>query len=111
MKIKTHVGTSKNALFIQTWTALTAMLPLKILALRARCGWTLSNLVALLRWNLFTYRDLWHWLDRSFATTGHSPPGERLRLLDSITFLPLWESVRDRRFYPSESRFAPAASA
>ncbi len=66
LKIKTFVGTSANALKVQVWTALIAMLLLKYLQLRARFAWSLSNLVALLRMNLFTYRDLWAWLDQPF---------------------------------------------
>ncbi|PIV71463.1 MAG: IS4 family transposase, partial [Rhodocyclales bacterium CG17_big_fil_post_rev_8_21_14_2_50_68_7] len=31
-------------------------------------GWSLSNLVALLRMKLFTHRDLMAWLDKPFAT-------------------------------------------
>jgi hypothetical protein len=66
LKIKTFVGTSANALKVQVWTALIAMLLLKYLQLRSRFAWSLSNLVALLRMNLFTHRDLWRWLDRPF---------------------------------------------
>ena len=36
-----------------------AIILLKILQFRSTFGWALSNLVALLRWNLFSYRDLW----------------------------------------------------
>jgi IS4 transposase len=67
LKIKTFVGTSANALKVQIWTALIAMLLLKYLQLRSRFAWSLSNLVALLRMNLFTHRDLWAWLDQPFA--------------------------------------------
>ena len=66
LKIKTFVGTSANALKVQVWTALIAILLLKYLQLRSRFGWSLSNLVALLRMNLFTHRDLWAWLDQPF---------------------------------------------
>jgi hypothetical protein len=66
LKIKTFVGTSANALKVQVWTALIAMLLLKYLQLRSRFAWSLSNLVALLRMNLFTHRDLWRWLDQPF---------------------------------------------
>jgi hypothetical protein len=38
----------------------------KYLQLRSRFAWSLSNLVALLRMNLFVHRDLWTWLDRPF---------------------------------------------
>ena len=66
LKIKTFVGTSANALKVQVWTALIAMLILKYLQLKARFTWSLSNLLVLLRMNLFTHRDLWAWLDRPF---------------------------------------------
>lgn len=66
LKIKTFVGTSENALHIQIWTALIAMLLIKYLQFKSRFAWSLSNLVAFLRWNLFTYRDLWQWIDQPF---------------------------------------------
>ena len=66
LRVKTFVGTSANALKIQIWTALIAMLLLKYLQLRATFGWSLSNLVALLRQQLFVYRDLYSWLNRPF---------------------------------------------
>ena len=66
LKVKTFVGTSENALYIQIWTALIAMLLIKYLQFKSRFGWSLSNLVAFLRWNLFTYRDLWEWIDHPF---------------------------------------------
>ncbi len=68
LKIKTFVGTSANAVKIQVWTALIAILILRYLQLKSKFSWSLSNLVALLRMNLFTYRDLWSWLDRPFTT-------------------------------------------
>jgi len=66
LKIKTFVGTSANAVKIQIWTALIAMLILRFLQLRSKFNWSLSNLVALLRMNLFTHRDLWAWLNEPF---------------------------------------------
>jgi hypothetical protein len=68
LKVKTFVGTSANALHIQLWTALIAMLLLRYLQLKARFAWSLANLVALLRMNLFTYRDLWTWLHAPYTT-------------------------------------------
>jgi hypothetical protein len=68
LKIKSFVGTSANAVKIQIWTALIAMLLLKYLKLKSCFGWSLSNLSALLRMNLFTYRDLWGWIDKPFET-------------------------------------------
>ena len=67
LRVKTFVGTSRNALHIQIWTALIALVLLKYLQLKATFGWSLSNLVALLRMNLFAYRDLWPWLNDPFT--------------------------------------------
>jgi hypothetical protein len=68
LKIKTFVGTSANAVKIQIWTALIAMLILRFLQLRSQFNWSLSNLVALLRMSLFTHRDLWAWLNKPYET-------------------------------------------
>ena len=65
-KIKTFVGTSANAVRTQVWTALIAMLVLKYLQLKSKFAWSLSTLAALLRQQLFFYRDLWAWLDDPF---------------------------------------------
>ena len=73
LKVKTFVGTSENALYIQIWTALIAMLLIKYLQFKAKFGWSLSNLVAFLRWNLFTYRDLWQWIDQPFDVLPQVP--------------------------------------
>ena len=63
LKIKTFVGTSANAVKTQIWTALIAMLILKYVHLKSSFNWSLSNLVAVLRQQLFVYRDLYKWLD------------------------------------------------
>jgi len=70
LRVKTFVGTSANALKTQIWAALIAMLLIKYLQLRSTFSWSLSNLVALLRQQLFVYRDLWIWIDAPFQ----SPP-------------------------------------
>lgn len=66
LKLKTFLGTSANAVQTQIWTALIAMLILKYLQLRSTFGWSLSNLSALLRHQLFVYRDLYEWLNAPF---------------------------------------------
>jgi len=66
LKIKTFLGTSANAVKTQIWTALIAMLILRYLQLRSTFSWSLSNLIALLRHQLFVYRDLFTWLDAPF---------------------------------------------
>jgi len=73
LKIKTFVGTSVNAVHIQIWTALIAILLLKYLQMRSRLGWSLSNLVALLRLNLFVHRDLWAWIHEPYAPPPDTP--------------------------------------
>jgi hypothetical protein len=83
LKIKTFVGTSANAVRSQIWTALIAVLIVRYLQFRSNFHWAVSNLVALLRWNLFSYRNLWEWLNRPFDT----PPDPSVDLqltLDSI---------------------------
>jgi len=75
LRVKSFVGTSPNALKIQIWVALIAMLLLKYLQLRASFGWSLSNLVALLRQQLFVYRDLFRWLDYPFEAPP-TPPSQ-----------------------------------
>lgn len=73
LRIKSFVGTSANAVWIQIWTALIAMLLIRFLQLKARTGWSFSNLVYFLRMNLLVYRDLWEWLNDPF-TSPPSPP-------------------------------------
>jgi hypothetical protein len=80
LKIKTFVGTSANAVKIQIWTALIAMLLLRFLQLRSKFNWSLSNLVALLRMNLFTHRDLWAWLNKPFDVLPAPYEPEQLKL-------------------------------
>lgn len=71
LKVKSFVGTSENALRIQIWTALIALLLLKWLHHLSKAKWSLSNLASMLRLNLFTYRDLLTWLH-----VWHTAPGE-----------------------------------
>ncbi len=80
LKIKTFVGTFANAVKIQIWTALITMLILRYLQLRSQFKWSLSNLVALLRMNLFTHRDLWAWLNKPFDVPPVSYVQEQLKL-------------------------------
>ncbi len=66
LRVKTFVGTTANALKTQIWTALIALLAVKFLQLQATFSWSLSRLIALLRQQLFVYRDLWRWLESPF---------------------------------------------
>lgn len=74
LRIKTFIGTSANAVWTQIWTALIAMLILRFLQLKARFGWSFSNLVYFLRMNLLVYRDLWDWLNDPFLPPPAPPP-------------------------------------
>jgi IS4 transposase len=76
LKIKTFVGTSPNALKTQIWTALIAVLLLKYLQFRSKYNLPLCRLVALLRLNLFSYRNLWDWLDDPFETPPELPDSQ-----------------------------------
>lgn len=73
LKVKTFLGTSANAVKTQIWTALIAMLILKYLQIKSSFGWSLSNLAALLRQQLFIFRDLWAWLNHPWE----GPPAAR----------------------------------
>ena len=72
LRIKMFGGTSANAVMVQIWTALIAMLLVRYLQLRSTFGWSLSNLIALLRHQLFVYRDLIAWLNEPYE-----PPPQR----------------------------------
>jgi hypothetical protein len=66
LRIKSFIGTSENAVQTQIWTALIAIVLVRYLQLRSTWKWSLSNLVALLRCQLFVYRDLWKWINEPF---------------------------------------------
>lgn len=80
LKLKSFVGTSENAVRIQIWTALIAILLLKWLHHLSKAKWALSNLASMLRLNLFTYRDLTAWLDNPFGTPPLLPESQQLTL-------------------------------
>ena len=80
LKVKSFVGTSRNALTIQIWTALIAILLLKWLHHLSKAKWSLSNLASMLRLNLFTYRDLRKWLENPFGTPPIVPVSDQLEL-------------------------------
>jgi hypothetical protein len=85
LRVKSFVGTSENAVRIQLWTALITILLMRYLQFRSKCGWCLSHMVALLRWNLFSYRDIWLWLSRPFDTPPQAPPDMQMQfILESI---------------------------
>jgi len=80
LKIKTFVGTSENALMIQIWTALIALLLIKWLHFLSKARWSISNLASMLRLNLFTYRDLMKWINDPWNTEPVTPKPKQLAL-------------------------------
>lgn len=73
-RVKTFVGTSPNAVRIQMWCAMTAILLVTYLKNKAKYSWHLSNLITFLRINLFVKIDLWKWLDKPILERVNSPP-------------------------------------
>jgi hypothetical protein len=67
---------------IQIWTALIAILILKYLKAKSVIKWSLSNLVAMLRMNLLTYKDLWSWVNHPYF----SPPAPSKAFQESFAF-------------------------
>lgn len=73
-RVKTFVGTSPNAVRIQLWCSLIAMMLLRYLKQKAEYKWNLSNLVTLLRVHLFSKIDLWGWINKPVLVKANSPP-------------------------------------
>ncbi len=66
LKIKSFIGTSENAMWIQIWTAMISLMILRYFKETAKYGWSLSNLIAFLRMNLFVKILLTEWLNNPF---------------------------------------------
>lgn len=74
LKIKSFVGTSKNALLSQLWVALITYLLLAYLKFKSKFQWSLYTLCSILPTNLFSKRNLWDWLDAPFYERSKAPP-------------------------------------
>lgn len=77
-RIKTFVGTSENAVRIQMWCSMIAILLFNYLKQKAKYKWNLSNLVTFLRINLFVKIELWEWLNNPIIKTANAPPQKTL---------------------------------
>lgn len=75
LHVKTFIGTSENAVQIQIWTALIAILLLKYLKMKAKFGWHLSNLVQSIRTNCFAKINLFQWIDEPLT-----PPPKKSKI-------------------------------
>ena len=80
LKIRSFIGTSENALLIQIWTALIALLLVKYLHFLSKARWSFSNLFYMLRLNLFTYKHLLEWLHNPYGEPPPRPQEEQLEL-------------------------------
>ena len=80
LRVKSFVGTNANAVYTQIWTAMIAVLLLRMLKAQSKYAWHMSNLVSFLRLNLFNKIDLWKWLNEPFEKP---PPRQKT----------LWEGV------------------
>lgn len=74
-RVKSFVGTSANAVRIQMWCAMIAMLLLKYLKNKAQYPWHLSNLITFLRLNLYSKISLENWIHRPFEEP-EKPPAQ-----------------------------------
>jgi hypothetical protein len=72
-RVKTFVGTSSNAVQIQMWCSMIAMLLLKHLMQKSQYKWHLSNLITFLRINLFVKIDLWKWVNHPIINDKDPP--------------------------------------
>jgi len=77
-RVKTFVGTSENAVRIQMWCSMIAILVFGYLKQKAKYKWNLSNLVTFLRINLFVKIELWKWLNNPKIKKANSPPQIKL---------------------------------
>ncbi len=66
LKVKSFVGTSRNALLSQLWIALIAYLLLAYLKFKSKFSWSLYTLCSVLPTNIFSKRNLWDWLNDPF---------------------------------------------
>jgi len=78
-RVKTFVGTSENAVRIQMWCSMVAILLFSYLKQKAKHKWNLSNLVTFLRINLFVKIDLWKWVNNPIIKKANSPPKKTIQ--------------------------------
>ncbi len=84
LKVKSFVGTSRNALLSQIWVALIAYLMLSYLKYVSKFSWSLYTLMSILPSNLFVVRNLMDWLNAPYQPKSNSPPESGQLLLALI---------------------------
>jgi len=71
LKIKSFLGTSRNAILSQIWVAMIAYLLLSYLKFVSMYKWTVHSLMKVLPTLVFSRRNLWSWINDPF---GEPPP-------------------------------------
>jgi len=98
LKVKTFIGVSENALRIQIWTALIALLVIKWLHYLSKAGWSFSNILNSCDWSCGNLDSLFHFKvqkkrETRFRTCPIWPPGP-LQLLGHVFNLQIfWTSA------------------
>ena len=82
LKIKSFIGTSKNAVMNQIWTAAVATLLIEILRRIARYHWSFSRLLKFVGLNLLTYKKLNVWVNRPDFRVQKQSPSKNLRQME-----------------------------
>jgi IS4 transposase len=80
LSIKSFCGTSYNAVMIQVWTTMTAMMMIKYLKLKSTFKWSTSNLVQQIRIHLLVKIDFWTWLDEPLLRHQRPPPDIQIKI-------------------------------
>ena len=80
LKIKSFLGTTRNAMLSQIWVAMIAYLLLSYMKFMSTYKWTVNSLMKVLPTVLFSRRDLVEWLHHPFGSPP-LPPDESLQLV------------------------------
>ena len=80
LKVKSFLGTSKNALLSQLWVALIAYLMLSYLKFRSKFQWSVYTLMEILPVNIFSRRFIWDWLNDPYHQKSRAKPPDNLQL-------------------------------
>ena len=80
LKIKSFIGTSKNAVMTQIWIALCVYLLLAFIKFQSKLKKSMQQILRLLQLNLFEKRDL-------MALLRDDPPLDRKTAINQMAFL------------------------
>jgi IS4 transposase len=78
MHIKSFLGTSENAVNCQIWSAMTAIILIKYFQKISELKWNFSNFLTLIRSNLFSFRNIYTWINVPHCNkSGKVPPEDK----------------------------------